>query len=65
MRISALHNVKVSRMKNSVGSYTRLTEKEVTKVPIFEAGSFKYLELITNTTTTSTTTTDFQKRCGR
>jgi hypothetical protein len=61
---TALHNVKVSRMKNSVGSYTRLTEKEVTKVPIFEAGSFKYLELIT-ITTTSTTTTHFQKRCGR
>ena len=34
-------------MKNSVGNYTRLTEKEVTKVPIFEAGSFKYLPFTT------------------
>jgi len=48
------------------GYDTRCIEKEVSKVPIFEDGTFKYLPFTTTTTTnttntTSTTTTHFQK----
>jgi hypothetical protein len=43
---------------------TQCVEKEVSKVPIFEDGPFKYLPFTTTTTTsntTSATTSHFQK----